>query len=111
MKAAGGGKGIFCDWPTSALEDLINMMRPGCFRAGEPIAHQGDRGSSMYFLVGGWVAVVFKAMKSKRRSIEAGGNWFISVGPGSYFGEFLALTEEPRMASLYCVQNVDAWAL
>ena len=79
---------LFSDLPRERLRPIAAQLRPGLAMPGERIIQKGARGTRMFFLVSGEVAVV----------LPAGGE--IELGPGSFFGEMALLSNAPRNADV-----------
>ncbi len=79
---------LFHDLPRERLRPIAAQLRPDLAVPGERIIQKGTRGSRMYFLVSGEVAVV----------LPQGGE--IELGPGSFFGEMALLSNAPRNADV-----------
>lgn len=83
-----GRVSLFDDLPRERLEPIAAQLRPDLAVPGERIIRKGTRGTRMYFLVSGEVAVV----------LPQGGE--IELGPGSFFGEMALLSNAPRNADV-----------
>ena len=79
---------LFRDLPRERLRPIAAELRPGLAVPGERIIQKGTRGTRMFFLVSGEVAVV----------LPQGGE--IELGPGSFFGEMALLSNAPRNADV-----------
>jgi CRP-like cAMP-binding protein/small-conductance mechanosensitive channel len=86
------------------LFELGSYLHHVSFAPGEHIIRQGDGGSSMYFVVSGQVAILYKAPDGTERHIS-------HVESGDFFGEASLLTGEIRSASAVAQSRVDCYRL
>jgi CRP-like cAMP-binding protein/small-conductance mechanosensitive channel len=88
----------------SDLFELGSYLHHVSFGPGEHIIRQGDGGSSMYFVVTGQVAILYKSTDGAERHIS-------HVECGDFFGEASLLTGEIRSASAVAQSRVDCYCL
>lgn len=103
---------FFEKFPKRCLANLVATIQPTFFRAGDFVMQEGDHGEMMYFIDTGTVEVIVKKTNSQSKS-RAKGNGFVvaTLTSGAYFGEFALLTDEPRMASIQCVEDTFLWGI
>eukprot|EP01006_Ploeotia_vitrea_P054907 TRINITY_DN67931_c7_g1_i12.p1 TRINITY_DN67931_c7_g1~~TRINITY_DN67931_c7_g1_i12.p1 ORF type:complete len:840 (+),score=36.14 TRINITY_DN67931_c7_g1_i12:37-2556(+) len=104
---------FFNKWPLGVLVRVSRLLQPRAYLRGEVIAFEGDAGLHMYILDNGQVGISVrrKGENSKSRDIKTGIHIATLKGYGIHFGEFSLLSDEPRMATLYCVERVCLWQL
>lgn len=85
--------GIFAETPDESLVDVARLLAEIRLDAGETVFEKGDRGDSMYIVVGGQVRVHDRQHTLSR------------LGPGDVFGEMALLDPEPRMASVSTLED------
>lgn len=86
------------------LFEIGSYLHHLSFAPGEHIIRQGDGGASMYFVVSGQVAILYKAPDGAERQISM-------VESGDFFGEASLLTGETRSASAVAQSRVDCYRL
>ena len=89
------------DAELSSLGDHLSHLSYG---PGECILRQGDPGDSMYFVVDGTVAIMFKSPDGAETEVKA-------MGPGDFFGERSLMTGEARTASAVARTRVECCML
>ena len=88
---------------TQQRERLLQNARVQRFGRSEQIIQQGDRGTSMFLLLEGKVAVT---ACSNGKEVH-----LADLGPGDAFGEMSLLTDEPRMANVEALTDCQVWEL
>eukprot|EP00668_Euglena_longa_P004270 GGOE01005006.1.p1 GENE.GGOE01005006.1~~GGOE01005006.1.p1 ORF type:complete len:660 (+),score=140.34 GGOE01005006.1:33-1982(+) len=107
--------------PYDAKRSLVTALRPVQYDQCAFILLEGDPGQEMYFIVSGRVDVIVRSepstapnegpkVVSKSRGRD-NGMVVATLGAGAYFGEFALMNDEPRMASVQCVEATVCWAL
>lgn len=79
---------IFSQTPEEILVDVAHVLKEVQVSAGETIFHQGDIGSSMYFIVSG------------RMKVHEGDNVVAELGDREIVGELAVLDPQPRSHSV-----------
>lgn len=74
---------------------IEKCLTPLNCKAGDTLVHQGELGSSMYFLLEGQVEIL------KERTKQA----VATLGPGNIFGEMALILSEPRIASVRATRD------
>jgi len=90
---------FFAPLPPSSLEHLAGALEPVAVPAGAAVFAQGDQGDRFYVVAEGEVSVV-----SDGREIYEG-------AAGYYFGEIALLRDEPRMATVTALTDLELLAL
>jgi len=88
-------------------EDLFEIgakLHHLSFAPGEHIVRQGEEGASMYFIVSGSVAILYRSPDGSERQISL-------IEPGDFLGEASLLTGEIRSASAVAQTRVDCCRL
>ena len=80
--------GIFRDFSTSELVDVVNNLHVVTFLEGERIIHAGQENASFYIIVEGEAGVYIDDVE---RDL---------LGRGSFFGEISALLGDPATADI-----------
>jgi CRP-like cAMP-binding protein/small-conductance mechanosensitive channel len=88
----------------SDLFELGARLHHLSFAPGEHIIRQGDPGASMYFVVTGQVAILYRSPDASERQISV-------MESGDFFGEACLLTGEIRTASAVAQSRVDCYRL
>ena len=86
------------------LVELTSHLEHLPFAAGEHIIQQGEEGDSMYFIVLGEVAILFRSQDGGEREVA-------KLEPGGFFGEASLLTGESRSATAIARSRVDCYRL
>ena len=92
---------LFWSFEREALEKIISSTELRSFNEGDIIVTEGERGSSVFLIVGGSVKVFTRT--------DDGGNLPLAeLGPGDFFGEVSLLTGRPRTATITASSPVTA---
>lgn len=83
----------FPDLSRVNLETLAQAARARSFAPGYDICHEGDRGTSLYIMEEGEVAIIVHADEGHEILVD-------TLGPAQYFGEMAFLGETSRMATI-----------
>ena len=98
-----GSVGLFRDVPSRNLLELLNVVRPVRFAAGEIIITQGDETNDFLIVREGTVEV-FVLRDADEVAITR-------LGPTSYFGEMAVFDNYPRSASVRAITDVTALSI
>ena len=102
----------FKQWPTNVLESVIQVLELCSYEAGKFIIHEDEAsGSGIFFIMCGNVKVVKKINRSKKSIGSDNTKTLVTLSPVVCVGEFLFLTEEPRMASIRAITRVHCLVL
>lgn len=89
---------LFRDLPGDALAAVEKRCRWRTFGPGEQIIDYEDQSCDVYFLVSGHARVIIYSVAGKAVA-------FRDMGPGDIFGEFAAIDEKPRSASVEALET------
>jgi CRP-like cAMP-binding protein len=89
---------LFAGMPSDALQALVENLQLVSLESGEPLFHQGDPGDALYVIVEGEVSVQGEGPPRVEMS---------RLGPGSFLGEVALMTDQPRSATVVCVQDAE----
>lgn len=87
------GVGLFQDLPEESLPRIERRCNWKNFRTGEEIISYQDESRDVHFMIAGQARVIIYSVAGK---VVA----FRDIGPGDFFGEFAALDDRPRSASV-----------
>ncbi|MBI1946651.1 MAG: cyclic nucleotide-binding domain-containing protein [Deltaproteobacteria bacterium] len=91
---------LFSDLPKEAFIALTERMELRVAAAGDVLVQEGERGSSMFVIIQGRVAV-------KRHDAQTGQDLELAeLSDGAFFGEMALLSDAPRVASVVCIDDV-----
>lgn len=79
--------------------NLADALVPKQYAAGERIIKQGDAADGMYFIEAGTVRITVLDDSGKEVEIN-------NLSKGGYFGELALVTQRPRAASAYAVEDL-----
>lgn len=79
--------------------NLADALVPKNYNAGERIIKQGDAADGMYFIEAGTVRITVLDDSGKEVEINR-------LSKGGYFGELALVTQRPRAASAYAVEDL-----
>eukprot|EP00667_Euglena_gracilis_P000701 EG_transcript_700 len=102
---------FFKMWPEDSLRRMCYKLEPVKFTEGEYIMFDGDPGDRMYFLETGKVDIIIRSKGPSKCRTRRNGFVVATLGPGAHFGEFALLNDEPRMASIQCMEDCTCWTL
>ena len=92
---------LFSSFERDALEKILASTELRSFEQGDIIVTEGERGSSLYLIVGGTVKVFTRT--------ENGGNLPLAeLDAGDFFGEVSLLSGRPRTATITASSAVTA---
>jgi CRP-like cAMP-binding protein len=89
---------LFAGMPRDALQALVENLQLVSLEAGELLFHQGDPGDALYVIVEGEVSVQGEGPPRVEMS---------RLGPGSFIGEVALMTDQPRSATVVCLQDAE----
>jgi CRP-like cAMP-binding protein len=90
---------LFSGLDDRELESLADEFNERRFRAGDPIALEGE-GGLMFFVV-----------ESGEASVEVGGGEVGRLGPGDSFGEIALIDRRPRTATVKAATDLKTFGL
>lgn len=79
--------------------NLADALVPKNYSTGQRIIKQGDAADGMYFIEAGTVRITVLDENGKEVEINR-------LGKGGYFGELALVTQRPRAASAYAVEDL-----
>ncbi|HEX2685652.1 MAG TPA: cyclic nucleotide-binding domain-containing protein [Kofleriaceae bacterium] len=89
---------LFAGMPSDALQELVANLQLVLLERGEQLFREGDPGDALYVIVEGEV------------SVQGDGSPPVEVsrlGPGTFLGEVALMTDQPRSATVVCVQAAE----
>jgi CRP-like cAMP-binding protein/tetratricopeptide (TPR) repeat protein len=89
---------LFAGMPSDALQALVENLQLVSLLSGEPLFHQGDPGDALYVIVEGELSVQGEGPPRVEMS---------RLGPGSFLGEVALMTDQPRSATVVCLQDAE----
>ena len=93
IAAAIGGAALFARLSDEQRQRLVGSTRERRYAPGETIVSEGDRGSSMFLIENGSVAVSIKGATGESHELTV-------LAAGAAFGEISLLTGDPRTATV-----------
>ncbi|XP_023694886.1 cAMP-dependent protein kinase type II-beta regulatory subunit [Paramormyrops kingsleyae] len=84
---------------------VVDVLSTKVYSSGEQIISQGDTADCFYIVESGQVRITMKRNQSKK-DLENGEVDIAKCSRGQYFGELALVTNKPRAASAYAVDNV-----
>ncbi len=91
---------FFEELPSSALEDIVNIMKPVHYRKGDYLCREGDIGDRMYLIVRG------------EATVSKGGVWLSHLRNGDMLGEMAFFTKDMvRKADVMAVTDLEAYEI
>ena len=91
-----GKLGLFAGQDDQFLAELLQMMQPESFNAGQTICSQGAEGDKFYLICEGRVEVLTTGSRGEHLRVSL-------LGDGQYFGEISLLRHTPRIATVKAV--------
>jgi CPA1 family monovalent cation:H+ antiporter len=95
---------FFKDLDSDEFERVANALQPRTVLAGETIIRQGERGTSLFLVARGVVAVILARPGKAPKRVA-------SLSAGEFFGEMALLTQEPRTATVQAVTGCHLFEL
>jgi CRP-like cAMP-binding protein len=89
---------LFAGMPSDALQALVENLQLVSLLSGEALFHQGDPSDALYVIVEGELSVQGEGPPRVEMS---------RLGPGSFLGEVALMTDQPRSATVVCVQDAE----
>jgi putative ABC transport system ATP-binding protein len=95
---------LFKQLTPSELANVAERMRKRRYRGGEIVIHQGDAGEDFFLIAGGTAAVTDQQSGEPTRQIA-------TLGAGQIFGEMALLSDEPRVATVRAIEDLETYSL
>jgi CRP-like cAMP-binding protein len=89
---------LFAGMPSDALQALVANLQLVALDRGELLFREGDPGDALYVIVEGEVAVQTEGPPPVATS---------RLGPGAFIGEVALMTDQPRSATVVCVEAAE----
>jgi cAMP-dependent protein kinase regulator len=89
---------LFAGMPSDALQALVENLQLVSLDSGQALFQQGDPSDALYVIVEGEVSVQGEGPPRVEMS---------RLGPGSFLGEVALMTDQPRSATVVCVQDAE----
>ncbi|XP_062403738.1 cAMP-dependent protein kinase type II-beta regulatory subunit [Sardina pilchardus] len=89
---------------------VVDVLSTKVYSSGERIIAQGDMADSFYIVESGRVRITMKHSRTKKDTEEEEVN-IATCSRGQYFGELALVTNKPRAASAYAMENVKCLVL
>ncbi|XP_051975974.1 cAMP-dependent protein kinase type II-beta regulatory subunit-like [Xyrauchen texanus] len=89
---------------------VVDVLSTKVYKNGEQIIAQGDLADCFYIVESGHVRIAMKRSKSKNNTEDEEVE-IAMCSRGQYFGELALVTNKPRAASAYAVDNVKCLAM
>src|SRR3954470_7467643 len=89
---------LFAGMPSDALQALVANLQLVSLERGEVLFHAGDPSDALYVIVEGELSVQSDGPPSVELS---------RLGPGAFLGEVALMTDQPRSATVVCVQPAE----
>lgn len=84
---------------------VVDVLSSKVYSSGERIIAQGDMADSFYIVESGRVRITMKRSRTKKDTEEEEVD-IATCSRGQYFGELALVTNKPRAASAYAMENV-----
>jgi CRP-like cAMP-binding protein len=89
---------LFAGMPSDALQALVENLQLVSLERGEPLFREGDPSDALYVIVEGEVSVQNEGPPRVEMS---------RLGPGAFIGEVALMTDQPRSATVVCLQDAE----
>jgi len=89
---------LFAGMPSDALQDLVANLQLVSLDEGELLFREGDPSDALYVIVEGELSVSAEGPPRVEMS---------RLGPGTFIGEVALMTDQPRSATVVCVQPAE----
>lgn len=89
---------LFAGMPSDALQALVENLHLLSLEPGEPLFREGDPSDALYVIVEGEVSVQNEGPPRVEMS---------RLGPGAFIGEVALMTDQPRSATVICLQDAE----
>jgi CRP-like cAMP-binding protein len=89
---------LFAGMPSDALQALVANLQLVSLERGEPLFREGDPSDALYVIVEGEVSVTNEGPPRVEMS---------RLGPGAFIGEVALMTDQPRSATVVCLQDAE----
>lgn len=97
------GADLFASLSADELRRLMPFMRARSYDAGETVFREGDAGDALYLVFSGGVEVSKKGFLFSKAIAR--------LDPGQFFGEMALLFDDPRGATVLCVEPTTLFLL
>lgn len=94
---------IFSEVGSTVLAGAAKEMKLVSYSAGEYVIQQGEMGDKFFLIRSGKVEV----LKEKEGRMQSMG----TLGPGDFFGELALLRQEPRLATIKALEDIEVFIL
>jgi CPA1 family monovalent cation:H+ antiporter len=94
---------LFEGLDSTDFQQIVRLLAPRTVLAGERIIGQGERGTSLFLIARGVVAVLVAQNEAPQR--------VATLHAGEFFGEMALLTAEPRAATVQAVSDCQLYEL
>ena len=95
---------LFKQLTPSELANVAERMKKRRYRGGDIVIHQGDAGADFFLIAGGTAAVTGEQPGEPTRQIA-------TLGAGQVFGEMALLSDEPRVATVRAIEDLETYSL
>jgi cAMP-dependent protein kinase regulator len=89
---------LFAGMPSDALQALVANLQLVSLERGEVLFHAGDPSDALYVIVEGELSVQGNGPANAELS---------RLGPGAFLGEVALMTDQPRAATVACLQPAE----
>jgi CRP-like cAMP-binding protein len=89
---------LFAGMPSDALQALVENLQLVSLERGEPLFREGDPSDALYVIAEGEVSVQNEGPPRVEMS---------RLGPGAFIGEVALMTDQPRSATVVCLQDAE----
>jgi CRP-like cAMP-binding protein len=89
---------LFAGMPSDALQALVENLQLVSLERGQTLFREGDPGDALYVIAEGEVSVQNEGPPRVEMS---------RLGPGAFLGEVALMTDQPRSATVVCLQDAE----
>jgi CRP/FNR family cyclic AMP-dependent transcriptional regulator len=90
---------LFHGLTSAELKTVLGQSKEMSFRPGEVVAAEGSKAGRFYLILGG------------EATVDVGGRYRPSLGPGDYFGEISLIDGGPRSATVTAVTELQTLSI